>query len=116
MRKIQPHRLGIEQGDVLLFSDFQSDGPMWKGQGLRIARQPVTFSEPFIEPPAVRVWLTMWDIAHTSTSRIDIGTGDITAEGFSIVFHTWGDTRVARARAGWLAMGPLPDDDLWDVD
>lgn len=116
MRKIRSHLLGVDQGDVLLFSDFENDGPMWKGQGLRIVRNAVTFSEPFLETPMVRVWLTMWDVSNKSTARIDISSGDITCDGFTIVFHTWGDTRVARARAGWLALGPLRDDEVWEVD
>ena len=39
----------------------------------------------------------------------------VNPEGFVIVFRTWGDTRVARIRADWIAMGELPDDDAWDV-
>jgi hypothetical protein len=108
--------LGIEQGDVVMFSDFDSDGPMWVGHGSRQVRSVVTFAEPFLEPPSVRVWLTMWDIAHTATSRVDIAAWDVQCESFSLVFRTWGDTRVARVRAGWLALGPMKDEDHWDVD
>jgi len=116
MRKIGLHVLGIDEGEVLLFSDFDSGGPMWKGEGLRRVRQNVTFAQPFLEPPTVRVWLTMWDIANTATSRVDVAARDVQREGFSVIFHTWGDTRIARARAAWLALGPLRDEDDWEVD
>jgi hypothetical protein len=116
MRKIRASLLGVEQGEVVLFSDFDSGGPMWTGDGARQVRQIVTFEEPFLQEPMVRVWLTMWDISHTATSRVDIAAWDVTCDSFSIVFRTWGDTRVARVRAGWMALGPLADDDLWEVD
>jgi hypothetical protein len=106
----------MDQGDVVLFSHFDTGGPMWTGEGPRQVRQVVTFSESFIAPPVVRVWLTMWDIANSATARADISASDVERDRFAIVFRTWGDTRVARVRAGWLALGPLRDDDLWDVD
>ena len=116
MRRIRAHLLGVEQGEVVLFSDFDSNGPMWTGDGARQVRQVVTFAEPYLDVPSVRVWLTMWYIAHTATSRVDIAAWDVQRESFSIVFRTWGDTKVARVRAGWLALGPMRDDDDWDVD
>ncbi len=50
-----------------------------------------------------------------TNQRADISAEAITAEGFSIVFRTWGDTRVARVRADWLAIGPMQDDEGWDL-
>jgi hypothetical protein len=116
MRRISGHKLGIDDGEELLFSDFESGGPMWKGEGLRRVDRTVTFSAPFLAPPNVRVWLTMWDIANSATSRVDVAARDIGCERFTITFHTWGDTRIARARAGWLALGPLRDDEDWEID
>jgi hypothetical protein len=46
---------------------------------------------------------------------MDISADLVTAEGFEIVFRTWGDTRIARVRADWLAIGALPNDDDWEV-
>jgi hypothetical protein len=116
MRRFGSRSIGLDEGEVILFSDYESDGPMWKGEGQRRVSQVVTFSESFAEPPSVRVWLTMWDISHTATSRVDISARDINSERFTIQFQTWGDTRVARVRAGWLALGTLQDDDHWEVD
>ena len=39
----------------------------------------------------------------------------ITKDGFDLVFRTWGDTRVARVRLAWLAVGELRQVDEWDL-
>ena len=39
----------------------------------------------------------------------------VNSEGFVIVFRTWADTRVARIRADWLAIGELSAEDDWNV-
>ncbi|WP_438708435.1 H-type lectin domain-containing protein [Tabrizicola sp.] len=107
---------GIEQGTKVLFSDFAHDGAMWTGAGPREVRQEESFKEPFLEPPSVMVGISMWDIDHKTNSRVDISAENITAKGFEIVFRTWGDTRIARIRADWLAVGPCGDDDSWEVN
>jgi hypothetical protein len=33
-----------------------------------------------------------------------------------MVFRTWGDTRVARVRADWMAIGEQRSDEDWDVE
>lgn len=109
------HTIGIDQGDVVLFSDFEQDGLMWTGEGAREARAQIKFSEPFIAPPAVRAGLTMWDISHNTNARVDITTEDVSETGFVILFRTWGDTRIARVRVGWQAIGPVRDEDDWDI-
>ena len=115
MRRLTHHLIGIDQGDVVMFTDFENGGPMWTGEGPRQARSYVHFSEAFAEAPAVRVGMTMWDISNASNIRADIQTEDVGREGFAIVFRTWGDTRVARVRVGWQAIGPLAGDEDWDV-
>lgn len=116
MRRIRSHQIGIEQGDVVMFSDFENDGPMWTGDGVRQARAYVHFTEPFSAPPVVRAGLTLWDFSRDTNTRADIGTEDVSETGFAITFRTWGDTRVARVRIGWQAIGPLRDEDDWDLD
>lgn len=115
MQRLVSHAIGTEQGSLILFSDFQDGGAMWTGEGPRELRRQVTFSEPFIAPPAVQVTLSMWDIDHMHNGRMDISAEMITVEGFVIVFRTWGDTRVARVRADWLAIGALRGEDDWEV-
>lgn len=100
---------------MLLFDDFEHSGPMWTGQGPREARVAVVFAERFTAPPSVWVGLTMWDIASGANARIDLRAEEVTRDGFAIRLRTWDDTRIARARAGWQAIGPLRDDDDWEV-
>lgn len=116
MKKFGHHQVGIAQGDSILFSDFNNDGIMWTGDGQRETRNHVTFSESFVSAPLVRVGLTMFDVSNTANVRMDVQAEDITERGFSIVFRTWGDTRIARVRVDWQATGPVRNDDDWDVD
>ncbi len=108
-------RIGVEQGSSILFSDYAHDGAMWTGSGAREVRQSQEFKESFVEPPMVMVGVSMWDIAHQTNSRADISAENITAKGFEIVFRTWADTRIARIRADWMAIGQFRDEDDWDV-
>ena len=116
MRKLSNHRIGIADGQELLFSDFEEDGPMWSGNGPRGVRQSVQFPEQFRSAPSVQVSLAMLDMDHAANTRLDVRAEEITERGFLIVFRTWGDTRVARARASWMAIGEVSHDDDWDFD
>ncbi len=116
MRKFHSHRIGVDQGAQVLFSDFANNGEMWVGEGPRERVTPVSFSDPFISIPAVHVSLDMWDMDQKTNQRADVSARNITPTGFDIVFRTWGDTRVARVRAAWLAIGELLDEEVWDVD
>ena len=107
--------LGVAQGSDVLFSDFEHDGDMWTGDGPRTHRKKVKFSEAFREPPVVHVSISMWDMDHNSNQRADITAEKITKNGFDLVFRTWGDSRVARIRADWLAIGELKHEDEWDL-
>ncbi|WP_102226160.1 H-type lectin domain-containing protein [Acidimangrovimonas sediminis] len=116
MKRLRSNVVGIEQGASLLFSDYEDNGAMWTGTGPREARQPVQFSETFRAPPAVTVGIGMWDMDHKANLRADISAEHVTAKGFEIVFRTWGDSRVARVRAEWMAIGALRDEDDWEID
>ncbi len=107
--------IGIEQGSRILFSDFVDDGAMWTGTGPREVRHQQSFKEAFVEPPLVTVGISMWDIDHQTNSRVDIAAESVTAKGFEIVFRTWANTRIARIRADWMAIGKARDEDDWDV-
>ncbi len=113
--KIRNHLVGVDQGSCVLFSDFEHDGDMWAGTGPRAHRQPVEFSEVFRAPPAVQVTLSMWDMDQKTNTRADITAENVTEAGFDIVFRTWGDTRVARVRADWLAIGEVRHSDEWEL-
>jgi hypothetical protein len=107
--------IGILQGSRVLFSDFADGGQMWTGQGERESRFLVNFREAFVDVPVVHLGLSMWDIDHKTNSRVDLSAENVTAKGFHIVFRTWGDSRIARVRADWTAIGPVRDEDDWDV-
>ena len=116
MKRISASSLGILQGSRVLFSDFATDGVMWTGHGDRESRFHVAFPEPFRAPPAVMVGISLWDMDHRTNMRADLTAENITETGFQLVFRTWGDTRIARIRADWTAMGPLRDEDDWEID
>ena len=116
VKRIATASIGIQQGNRVMFTDFIDGGPMWTGEGSRESRHIVRFAERFAEAPTVMVGLSMWDIDHNHTSRADIAAEQVTAEGFHLVFRTWGDTRIARVRAEWTALGPVIDDDHWQLE
>lgn len=115
MRRFKSYLMGVDQGSQVLFSDYEHDGAMWTGAGAREFRTPVKFSEPFGGQPIVQVSMSMWDSDQQTNQRMDIAAESVTAKGFEIVFRTWGDTRVARVRCDWVAMGEAPDDDAWKL-
>ncbi|MGH1331222.1 MAG: H-type lectin domain-containing protein [Paracoccaceae bacterium] len=115
MKRLRSHLIGVDQGSILLFSDYQDGGAMWTGTGPRELRQVVEFSEPFSSTPTVQVSMTMWDMDQKTNQRADITAEMINPEGFLIVFRTWGDTRVARVRTDWIAFGELKDEEQWDL-
>lgn len=114
MRRLKNHLLGIDQGEVSLFSDFEDGGDMWTGHGERERRQSVAFSTSFRSVPVVQVGLSLYDIDSSTNIRADVKAEQITGGGFDIVFRTWGDTRIARVRVNWIAFGELPLGDEWD--
>ncbi|MEM1237650.1 MAG: H-type lectin domain-containing protein [Pseudomonadota bacterium] len=115
MKRLRNHLIGIDQGEEVLFSDFENGGQMWSGTGQRASTTSVRFSEPFKTLPSIHITMSMWDIDHGSNPRMDIKAEAITPDGFNIVFRTWGDSRVARVRAGWMAIGELGHGDEWEL-
>ncbi len=115
MRKFTAYRMGIDQGSKVLFSDFEHDGEMWTGTGPREFRTAITFSEPFVSAPVVHVGISMWDIDRSANQRADLLAENITPAGFDAVFRTWADTRVARIRCDWIAIGEVEDETGWEL-
>ena len=74
------------------------------------------FREPFVSPPVVHIGMSMWDMSNTANSRADVQASDVQADSFAITFRTWGDTKVARVRVSWLAMGDMFEEDDWRID
>lgn len=115
MRRFESGTVGIDHGDVVLFSDFEDDGQMWRGEGPRQSRAEVVFSRAYARPPHVQVSMSMWDISNNTNIRADVQAEDITETGFTIAFRTWSDTQVARVRVAWTSFGELPHDDGWEL-
>jgi hypothetical protein len=107
--------MGMDQGSLMLFSDFKHDGEMWTGEGDRELRQRVDFSQAFLTAPMVQVSISLWDVDHSTNQRMDIAAENIGPGSFEMVFRTWGDTRIARVRADWLALGEVRHEDDWDL-
>src|SRR5690606_642354 len=107
MRRFGSHLIGVDHGSMMMFSDFEDGGAMWTGQGPRELRRQVGFASPYRSVPVVHVSMSMFDVDHRHHLRADISADAVAAEGFVLVFRTWGDTRVARIRADWLAIGEL---------
>ncbi len=116
MKRLRNHLIGVERGSTRLFSHFDSQGPMWTGTGPRQVVTAVRFSQAFRAPPVVHVSPDMVDMDQATNQRWDIAARNVTREGFEIVFRTWADSRIARVRAGWLAIGELHDPDQWDLN
>ncbi|MFV0408318.1 MAG: H-type lectin domain-containing protein [Paracoccus sp. (in: a-proteobacteria)] len=115
MKRFNHFAVGVQRGGMVLFKAFDDGGDMWTGHGPRESRHEVRFEQAFAEAPVVHIGLSMWDIDNGDNQRADISTDAITNEGFTIVFRTWGATRVARVRAEWLAIGAAHYEDNWDV-
>lgn len=115
MKWLRNHVVGVDQGDETLFSDFEDDGDMWTGEGDRERRLAVSYSSRFRSPPAVHVALSLYDMDSNHHFRAEISAENVTETGFDLVFRTWGDSRVARVRANWMAIGELPNEDDWHV-
>lgn len=116
MKKLRNHLIGVDQGDLPLFSDFEDGGEMWTGTGPRERRLNVSFSQEFREPPSVHVSLSLTDMDSGHHQRAEVIAENVGPQGFDAVFRTWGDTRVARVRVAWFAIGEVPHDDDWVVE
>lgn len=115
MRKFQRGLFGVDHGTAILFSHYASGGEMWTGDGPREVRKSVLFSEPFVTRPVVQLSFSLWDMDKSANIRADLSSENVSETGFDIVFRTWGDTRVARMRADWTAMGEIAGEDDWVI-
>ncbi|WP_366513987.1 H-type lectin domain-containing protein [Planktotalea sp.] len=59
--------------------------------------------------------MSLIDLDKDTNVRADVQAENISTTGFDLIFRTWGDTRVARVRLSWIAMGGLRGEEEWDV-
>lgn len=115
MKKLRGHLVGIDEGSVTLFSDFDVNGEMWTGTGQRERRQRIAFSEPYRAAPSVFVSLSLWDVDSDTNTRVDVLAEFVDTQGFDMVLRTWGDTRIARVRIAWQAIGEVAAEGDWSL-
>jgi hypothetical protein len=116
MKKLRSNFTGIDQGTITLFSDFEDNGKMWSGKGAREVRQRITFSETYASAPSVMLNYALLDLDSDTNPRLELLAAYISEKGCDAVFRTWGDTKVARIRINYTAIGELRDpDEEWDV-
>lgn len=115
MERIDGNGLGVAKGSLMLFSDYEEGGAMWAGEGPRLVRRTVRFTTLFRAPPTVFVTPEMWDYDSSANIRGDLTADAVTEASLDIVFKVWADTRIARLRVAWVALGPLPYEDDWTL-
>ena len=116
MKRITNHLIGVDQNELMLFSDFENDGEMWSGNGPRERRVAVKFRSKYRDDePSVHISMSLLDLATGPSIRADISAENVTETGFDAVFRTWADSRVARIRVSWLAIGALAHDEDWEL-
>ena len=115
MKRLEKKQIGIDQGEIVLFSDYESGGDMWTGDGDRICRHSIRSTEAYRSAPSVQCALSMWDIDKATNARVEVSAEKITKTGFEVVFRTWADTHIARARVRWMSIGELADEDDWEL-
>jgi hypothetical protein len=113
MQVLLREAIGIAQGEEALFSDFADGGEMWTSEGTRERRKHVAFAPPFRAAPSVHVGLSLWDTDCRTNARMEVVAENVAPDGFDIVFRTWGDTRIARVRVSWIAIGAAHHEDDW---
>ncbi len=115
MKRFGSHLLGLDQGELQIFTHYNTGGPMWTERGAREARERVRFSAPFWKAPAVIIGIAMLDSAHTANLRVDVRAEHIDERGFDAILRTWGDTRIAQARLSWTALGEMKHEEDWQL-
>jgi len=80
MQVINSSRIGIAQGSVDLFSDFEEGAEMWTGEGSRARSQWIAFDQKFAVPPMVHVSLTLWDMDSAHNVRADLAAENISCQ------------------------------------
>ncbi len=103
----------VESGQITMFEDFENEGPMWSGDGERRAKKFVEFRRPFISRPIIHLAVNLMDVRTDSMIRYELDSEQVTNESFDLIFKTWGDSKFARVRVAWMAIGTSIRDEFW---
>ena len=73
----------------------------------RIYRDKINFSQPFENPPRVLIAISGFDISDVGDfrSNLDVQAERITADGFTVLFNAYDNSRVRSLTVDWLAFG-----------
>lgn len=85
MKRLRNHLIGVDQGYVSLFSDFEDGGEMWTGEGQREVRRAIRFDEPFrtrAYMSGTPTWGVLIALSDRDGPRIGIIDQPYTAERF----------------------------------
>lgn len=118
MEDLNSLTLAIDGGVAKVFDHIENSGPMWCGSGKRWSRASVTFEQPFSGPPQVQLSIALIDADSSKNLRFELNAEDVHEDGFTVVVHTWSDTRIGRLKVNWTAIGSrehVADTQRWNV-
>lgn len=103
--KEKSQTLKIEHG---VWEGTAKDTPGWSilaGEGERIFRTYIRFSEVFLAPPNVVAALSYFDIIKVANSRLNVKVVDVDNNGFYLDLYTYWDSKVWAVGVNWVAYG-----------
>ncbi|HEY9301651.1 MAG TPA: H-type lectin domain-containing protein [Phormidium sp.] len=103
--KEKSQTLRIEHG---VWEGTEKDTPGWsifKGEGERVFRNYIRFSQGFVAPPNVVAALSYFDIINVANSRLNVKVAEIDNNGFYFELYTYWDSKVWAAGVNWIAYG-----------
>ena len=105
MNAVAQNAIVIDGGVAQVFDHIENGGPMWAGSGRRWARAVVNLEETFDQPPKVQLSIAMIDADSAKNLRLELIAEDVTTNSFTVVAHTWNDSRIGRLQVNWTAIG-----------
>lgn len=96
--------LQIIQCEGNLFDHRKSEGFLYSGQGQRWMFFKFCFRSRFNTVPKVLLDVSTVDADIEQNVQYNLSLQDISREGFTLVFQTWGHSAIASADIVWVAM------------
>ena len=107
MRVGRGKSLQILSGDEEIFDHVSEPGPMWDEDGNRNIKVRVEFSNRFASAPVVNAGFSLLDVSKDNNLRVWLRLLNIDASGFDALVLSWDDTRLAKVRVAWIAIGEV---------
>ncbi len=87
-----------------LFEHRTSEGLLYSGQGQRWMFFKFCFRSPFTMIPKLLLDVTTVDADIEQNVQYNLSLQDVTRDGFTLRFQTWGTSAIASADIVWVAM------------